>query len=258
MSISEIRRSARQTLREAERSPYLTTLAFLLLLYAVLIPFNVFSICYSYAADAAEGCFDAIGRIGRYYTFMLLAPYLVSFLSNVWDAGYTGYTVALAKDRGAGFGALLDSLRQLGKVIWLAFLILAFTALWMCLFVIPGIVAFYRYRLAFQILFDNPQLSAREALEESKRLTWGRKLFLFQLDLSFFYYYLPYFACAIIINIPYYFALSDLSAATELAYYLAGTAPAIVLQLLFLPHLRQSLTTAYFRIRQAEAQPPQL
>ena len=72
-----------------------------------------------------------------------------------------------------------------GKSILLSFFIWIFTILWSLLFVIPGIIKYYSYRMAFFILADNPELSAREALKKSEEMMKGRKMDLFVLDLSF-------------------------------------------------------------------------
>lgn len=54
-----------------------------------------------------------------------------------------------------------------------------------CLFIIPGIVFYYRYYFAEMIMADNPEMSAKEALKRSKEMTDGHKGELFALDLSF-------------------------------------------------------------------------
>lgn len=56
---------------------------------------------------------------------------------------------------------------------------------WSLLFVIPGIVAAYRYSMATYIMAENPNMQATEAIERSKTLMDGRKGDLFCLDLSF-------------------------------------------------------------------------
>lgn len=61
-----------------------------------------------------------------------------------------------------------------------------FTFLWSLLFVIPGIVAAYRYSMATYIMAENPTIAPTEAIERSKALMDGRKGDLFCLDLSFF------------------------------------------------------------------------
>ena len=77
-----------------------------------------------------------------------------------------------------------------GKSILLSFLTWIFTILWSLLFVIPGIIKAYSYRMAFLILADNPELSANEALQKSKEMMKGHKLDLFILDLSFIWWFL--------------------------------------------------------------------
>lgn len=56
---------------------------------------------------------------------------------------------------------------------------------WSLLFVIPGIIAAYRYSMATYIMAENPTITPTEAIERSKALMDGRKGDLFCLDLSF-------------------------------------------------------------------------
>ena len=60
-----------------------------------------------------------------------------------------------------------------------------FVFLWSLLFIIPGIIAGYRYRFALYNLCENPEMGVMEALNMSKAQTWGHKWELFVLDLSF-------------------------------------------------------------------------
>lgn len=57
--------------------------------------------------------------------------------------------------------------------------------LWSLLFVIPGIVKAYQYYFVPYLAEDHPELSDRELLELSKRVTKDRKMDLFIFDLSF-------------------------------------------------------------------------
>ena len=72
-----------------------------------------------------------------------------------------------------------------GKALWLAIISGFFTMLWSCLLYVPGIIKSYSYSLAPYILAENPTMTAREALNESKRITTGAKKDLFVMDLSF-------------------------------------------------------------------------
>ena len=60
-----------------------------------------------------------------------------------------------------------------------------FVFLWTLLFIVPGIVAAYRYRFAILNLCENPEIGVMEAINMSKAQTAGFKWQLFVLDLSF-------------------------------------------------------------------------
>lgn len=72
-------------------------------------------------------------------------------------------------------------LTKLGGMAWMYL----FSFLWSCLFIIPGIVKAYSYRFTPYILAECPNVSARDALKISMRMTKGIKLELFVFDLSF-------------------------------------------------------------------------
>lgn len=57
--------------------------------------------------------------------------------------------------------------------------------LWSLLFVIPGIVKTYAYSMVPYIIYENPNLTANQAIKMSKKMTNGYKFDLFVLGLSF-------------------------------------------------------------------------
>lgn len=69
-------------------------------------------------------------------------------------------------------------------------LVAVYVMLWSLLFIIPGIVKAYSYAMTFYILADNPELTASQAIAESKRMMEGNKGRLFVLHLSFFWWVL--------------------------------------------------------------------
>ena len=88
------------------------------------------------------------------------------------------------------YDSLFDAFPFAGKVILLSIVEGIFIFLWSMLFVIPGIVAAYRYSFAMLNLCENPDLGVMEALDLSKRQTNGYKMQLFLLQLSFIGYQL--------------------------------------------------------------------
>jgi uncharacterized membrane protein len=62
--------------------------------------------------------------------------------------------------------------------------------LWTLLFIIPGIIKAYAYRMVPYILADNPKLGADNAITLSRKMMDGHKFNLFILELSFIGWYL--------------------------------------------------------------------
>ena len=60
-----------------------------------------------------------------------------------------------------------------------------YTLLWSLLFIIPGIVKAYEYRMIPYILADNPDMDKDEAFTRSREMMTGQKWKTFVLDLSF-------------------------------------------------------------------------
>lgn len=60
-----------------------------------------------------------------------------------------------------------------------------YTFLWSLLFVIPGIIKAYSYSMTFYIIADHPEMSASNAIKESRRIMQGNKWRLFCLQFSF-------------------------------------------------------------------------
>lgn len=65
-----------------------------------------------------------------------------------------------------------------------------FTALWFCLFIVPGVVKLYSYRMVPYILAEEPGVGATEAITRSRQMMKGNKWKAFVLDLSFLGWFL--------------------------------------------------------------------
>ena len=117
--------------------------------------------------------------------FSLFISILVSLISVVLASGFTLYCMAVRRGERAEFLTLFDGFSFVGKLILLSIVISFFVFLWSLLFVIPGIIAAYRYSFALYNLYEDPEIGVMEALEMSKRQTMGYKAQLFTLDLSY-------------------------------------------------------------------------
>ena len=71
------------------------------------------------------------------------------------------------------------------NVVKTLFLKELFTFLWTLLFIIPGIIKAYQYRMIPYILAEHPEMPCSEVFEKSKQMMQGQKWNAFVLDLSF-------------------------------------------------------------------------
>ncbi|MBR3560846.1 MAG: DUF975 family protein [Oscillospiraceae bacterium] len=69
--------------------------------------------------------------------------------------------------------------------VWTMFLCDLFTLLWGMLFIVPGIVKGYAYRMVPYIMAEHPELTGTEAITLSRKMMKGNKWRAFVLDLSF-------------------------------------------------------------------------
>jgi len=114
------------------------------------------------------------------------------FVSNILQVGCAGYYTNLIDDydtsRGltATFGDLFSGYKgSFGRNVLAMFMMNLFIGLWSLLFIIPGIIAAYKFRLVPYILAENPDMTWKEALDTSKEEMNGHKMEAFCLDLSF-------------------------------------------------------------------------
>ena len=163
---------------------------------------------------------NAVSGTGILGIFVMVLAYL---LGVVLLAGVDLYFMAIRRGERSEYLTLFDGFSMAGKIIALYLLMTLFVFLWSMLFVIPGLVALYRYRFALYNLCEDPDMSPLEAINMSKRQTLGYKSQLFGLDLS-------YLGWTLLANLPLYFynSLVSYSAVGETwGAYLEMTPPPV-------------------------------
>lgn len=119
-------------------------------------------------------------------------------LIGVLAFGMNKYYLSFTRTKKMELADIFSGFKQFGKAVGLFLLMELFVCLWSFLFIIPGIVASYRYRMAVYLLIDNPQIGVLEALRRSKEMMYGHKWELFVTDLSFLgWALLAVFTCGI-------------------------------------------------------------
>jgi uncharacterized membrane protein len=117
-------------------------------------------------------------------------PFAGLLLIGPLTYGISKYFLLLKRGENPQIENLFDGFNDFARAMVLGLLITLFTVLWSLLFIIPGIIAAMRYSQAYYILMDNPEMSAKEALEASKQIMAGNVGRYFVLCLSFLGWFL--------------------------------------------------------------------
>lgn len=133
-------------------------------------------------AEISQGNAITVPELSLWGTVLLLA---VTAMSNVITIGFQNFCLRVGRRQHAGIGEIFDIFSLFFKAFALIFMMGIFILLWSCLFIIPGIIAAYRYSFAPYILIDYPDKGVMQCIRESKEMTRGYKRQLFVLDLSF-------------------------------------------------------------------------
>ena len=193
-----IKLQAKDIMRGAQVSPYLVTLlllgiGFVLNKFVEMVeygsPFYSITFMRQYFDVIASGNIDAlealIAAIPENTTGAFFFSTLVSLFMIVLNGGYFIYCMGIRQGLNMPWSTLADGLSVAGRLIWCWIQVSVRTFLWSMLFVIPGVVATYRYRFAYYNILTDASLSAGDAIRLSCQQTQGIKGELFVLDLSF-------------------------------------------------------------------------
>lgn len=261
MNLNEIRLDAKNALRESKRPALYDTLIYVGI--TAMLPL-VLSFLYYLLDAAVEGTGGGLSasKLRAGYDMASSALYVVSTVASVctmfFTFGYNATMLLRVRRRQVDSGSILIGFRLLLRVFALTVLMALYIMLWSLLFVIPGLIAAYRYRLAVFILLDDPSMLPSQALRASSNLVRGHKAKLLALDLSFWYYYVLCAAAAMLTNIDAYNVLAgfyELTALPSLSYeqtlvvYAAGILLLCAVQLWKLPHVTASTAGFYHRLR---------
>lgn len=184
----EFRRWGRQALTGNWGKAILATLIFTLLTTGPMFLFKVM-----FSAESLD-------RISNLYTLLVGGPLTL---------GYVGFMIGIFRRKNPAATDVLQGFEYFIKALMLMVITNVFVALWSLLFVIPGIIAAFRYSMVFYIMKDNPDMGVMEIIAESKRMMTGNKMKFFLLQLSFIGWVLVSiltFGLGFIVLLPYAFS----------------------------------------------------
>ena len=148
----------------------------------------------------------------------IILPFILFAVAGPILLGYRTLTLNAARRTGEVKPArIFDAFKgkDFKRASLLYLLNTTFTALWGLLFIIPGVVAYYRYSLSYYLLADNPEMSANEARKKSAELMKGKEWELFMLDMS----YLGWRILGILSLFVLTFGLEPYAAVSRAAFY---------------------------------------
>lgn len=106
--------------------------------------------------------------------------------TGLLSVGFAAFFLDALRSEKASFDSFFKGFTEyLGTKLVSMLLVGIYTFFWTLLFYIPGIVKTYSYAMTPYILLDKPELSANEAITDSRMMMRGHKMELFLLDLSF-------------------------------------------------------------------------
>lgn len=111
-----------------------------------------------------------------------IAQYIIG---SAAELGYNKFNLDIVDGKEVNVTTIFSRFNIFVKAVGLRLFIGIFTFLWMLLFLIPGIIASYRYAMASYIMAENPNVGIREAVNISKKMMKGYKWRYFCLEISF-------------------------------------------------------------------------
>lgn len=125
-------------------------------------------------------------------TTIIISPMIGYLLSR------TAYKVYCKKD--IDINDLFTDYSKFTDIVLYSFFTNIIILLGILLFIVPGIMLTYSYRLGYSIMIDEPGISFNDAMKKSKEMMKGHRFELFKLDFSFWgWLTLSFLTCGILL-----------------------------------------------------------
>ena len=177
----ELKMAGRQRLREARWPCIKATLVFMLLSGLVYGFYNGAQYANKLGILSNTGFLVAI----------LIYVLLIFFVQNPLGVGAVKFFLNVGTDHGESVG-VTSVFRDgtYGNAVKVLFLQTLYVALWSILFVVPGIMKAYSYRMVPYLLAEHPDITPKDAFAQSTEMMNGHRWKTFVLDISFFGWWL--------------------------------------------------------------------
>ena len=126
-----------------------------------------------------------VGGLGIIFIVALVIAAIYLILGSFVGVGYAKFNLNLVDKKETAFETLFAYFSYWKTTAVMRLLRGLYVFLWSLLFIIPGIVAGFSYAMTDYIMAENPELTASEAIEQSKAMMMGNRFRLFCLQFSF-------------------------------------------------------------------------
>ncbi len=126
-----------------------------------------------------------LGAIMAVVSILVIVGLIQYVIGSFVSLGLIQYNLDLIDGKDVEFGQIFSKASMFGKAFWLRLRMGIFIFLWTLLLIIPGIIKSYAYSMSGFILAENPEMTAKEAMQVSEKMMVGNKWRLFCLQFSF-------------------------------------------------------------------------
>lgn len=126
-----------------------------------------------------------LGAMMAIVTVLIVVGLVQYVIGSFVSLGLIQYNLDLIDGKDVEFGQIFSKASMFGKAFWLRLRMGIFTFLWTLLLIIPGIIKSYAYSMSGFIMAENPEMTAKEAMQVSEKMMAGNKWRLFCLQFSF-------------------------------------------------------------------------
>lgn len=157
-------------------------------LYTVLVMsvtlFTYSAVFFVMAVSVASGANTVLAT-----NAMSFAAQIVELLlSGAFMVGFCSYFLVIAQEGETRLECLFTGFKRFWTAFGAYFLSTLFIVLWSLLFIIPGIIAAFRYAMVYFIVADDEDVGPLEAIQQSKQMMKGNKWKFFCLHWRFFWW----------------------------------------------------------------------
>ena len=128
---------------------------------------------------------------------------VIFLIRPILNIGFINYCMRIRRKQETEYKDIFSGFFIFYKIVLIFLISAVFVFLWSLLLIIPGIIASYRYRLAYYILLDDPRKGPLQCINESTVLMNGAKADLLIIDVSFLGWHILGFSLAILTQTPF-------------------------------------------------------